>query len=203
MLSLKEHLSKHRVAIETRDLVNFSGDAIIVPCDTDLTYRKGNPIVRYLSRLLNKNTDYKKVANFVWGKAKQYEDSLLKELSAIGYCDIGNAVITKAYFFKVNNFIFMPLYDHDDTDNRLNTPLLHKALRSAFDLASLYGLKNLAMPMPSSKSSEEDFTNKFLKSLFFENFNKKEFNQDEFLNIVYAVFSDYKNSSLENITIYK
>ena len=29
------------------------------------------------------------------------------------------------------------------------------------------------------------------------------FNQDEFLNIVYAVFSDYKNSSLENITIYK
>jgi len=67
------------------------------------------------------NRSQKLVINRSYAQSKEQEDNLLKELSAIGFCEIGNAVITKAYDIDVKHFIFCSIYiNNDDSDDRLN-----------------------------------------------------------------------------------
>lgn len=117
----------------------FEGDGIVVPCDVDLTYRKTNDVVRDI------NT---KAGNKLW-----------EELANIGYCEIGHAVITQAYGLPVKKLIFLPYIDRDNSQ-RIDFILFHQAVRSALSLASLYGLKTLAIPvlpniLPNSKNEHE------------------------------------------------
>lgn len=191
-----------KITIAKGNITNFSGDAIVVPCDSDLTYKKGNAVIQYFSDVERNNDDYRQVIDSTLSKIKESESNLLKELSAIGYCELGNAVITKAYLFGAKNFIFMPFFDHNDQENKMNFVLLHQALRSAFNLATIYGIKTLAIPLPSPKFPKEEAFIKFVKSLF-EVKPKKRLQSEEMMNIIMAVSEEYKNTSLENITIYR
>lgn len=191
-----------KITLSTGNITDFTGDAIIIPCDTDLTYKRGNAIIQYFADISRKNDSYRRVVNSVWEKAKEYEKNLFKELTAIGYCEIGNVIITKAYLFEVKNFIFMPFFDHNDTDNKMNYVLLHQALRSAFNLATLYDIKTLAIPLPSITFPKEETFIKFVKSLL-EITPKKGLQNEEVVDIIMGVSEEYQNTSLENVMIYR
>jgi len=207
-----------KITLRDGEIANFQGDAIICPSDVNLTDKRSN---EWICSILSKAGP-----------------DLIKELSAIGYCEIGNAVITKAYDLKVRtlrrtpeplyqksetpaspagrpypsrrnvgagtgvkHLIFLPISDRDNEEHRLNFILLHQALRSAFNLAILYGLKTLAIPLLSLERRKGDFFNDLAKSLF-GNENKKGLAGEEIMNIITAVSGEYKNTSLETITIY-
>lgn len=191
-----------KITIAKGNMSNFSGDAIVVPCDADLTYKKGNAVIQHFSDVARNNDDYRQVIDFTLGKIKESEKKLLKELSSIGYCELGNAIITKAYLLGVKNFIFMPFFDHDDQENKMNFVMFHQALRSVFNLASIYGVKTLAIPLPSPKFPKEEVFTKFVKSLF-EITPKKGLRNEEMMNIIMGVSEEYKNTPLENVTIYR
>jgi len=191
-----------KITIEKGNINSFSGDAIVVPCDTDLTYKKGNAVIQYFSDVERNNDDYRQVIDSTLGKIRESESNLLKELSAIGYCELDNAIITKAYLFGVKNFIFMPFFDHNNQENKMNFVLLHQSLRSAFNLASIYGIKTLAISLPSPKFPKEEVFIKFVKSLF-EIKPKKGLQNEEMMNIIIGVSEEYANSSLKEISIYR
>lgn len=191
-----------KITLKSGSITTFIGDSVIVPCDTDLTYKKGNAVIQYFSDVERNNDDYRQVIDSTLSKIRESESNLLKELSSIGYCEIGNAIITKAYLIGVKHFIFMPFFDRDDTENKMNFILFHRALRSAFNLASLYGIKSIAIPLPPVKFPKEEAFIKFVKSLF-EIKPKKGLQSEEMMNIIMAVSEEYKNTSLENIAIYR
>lgn len=191
-----------KIALKNGSITTFIGDAVVVPCDTELTHKKGNAVIQYFSDVAKNNEDYRQVIDSTLDKIRESEGNLLKELSSIGYCEMGNAVITKAYLIGVKHFIFMPFFDHDDTENKMNFILFHKALRSAFNLASLYEIKSLAIPLPPVKFPKEEAFIKFVKSLF-EIKPKKGLQNEEMMNIVMAVSGEYKNTSLGDVMIYK
>lgn len=170
-----------KITLQNGEIANFQGDAIICPSDVDLTNKRSN---KWIYSILDKAGS-----------------DLTRELSAIGYCETGNAVITKAYDLKVKHLIFLPILYQDDKEHKLNFVLFHKALRSAFNLAILYDIKTLAIPLLSLRFSKEDFFNKLVKSLF-EIKPKKGLTNEEIMNIIIAVSGEYKNTSLETITIY-
>ena len=95
----------------------------------------------------------------------------------------------------------MPFFDHDDQENKMNFVLLHQVLRSAFNLAAIYEIKTLAIPLLSPKFPKEEMFIKFVKSLF-EFTPKKGLQNEEMMNIVMGVSEEYKNSIAE-IHIYR
>lgn len=191
-----------KITIEKGNIANFSGDAIIVPCDSDLNYKKGNAIIQYFSDVERNNDDYRHVIDSTLGKIRESKGNLLKELSAIGYCELGNAIITKAYLFGVKHFIFMPFFDHNNQENKMDFILLHQALRSAFNLASIYSIKTLAISLPYPKFPKEEAFTKFVKSLL-EIKPKKELQNEEMMDIVIGISEEYAKSSLREISIYR
>jgi len=191
-----------KITIAKGNITSFKGDAFIIPCDTDLTYKKGNAIIQYFVDISRKNDGYTHVVNATWNRAKEYESNLLKELASIGNCEIGNAVITKAYLFDVKHFIFMPFFNHNEPENKMDFVLLHQALRSALNLATLYEIKTLAIPLPVLHFPKEEVFTKFVKSLF-EITSKKTLQNEEMMDIIMGVSEEYKNTSLEEIEIYR
>jgi len=190
-----------KITIGKGTITNFSGDAIVIPCDTDLTYKKGNAVLQYFADISRENDGYRHVVNSTWEKAREYESNLLKELAAIGSCEMGNAVITKAYSLKVKNFIFLPFFDHNDQENKMDFVLLHQALRAALNLASIYEVKTLAIPLASPKFPKEEAFVKFVNSLF-EIKPKKGLRNEEMMDIIISVSGEYKNS-IDEICIYR
>src|SRR3989338_10577921 len=83
-----------KISLQNGEITGFQGDAIICPSDVDLTNKKSN---KWIYSILSKAGS-----------------DLTKELSAIGYCETGNAVITKAYNLKVKHLIFLPISAQDD-----------------------------------------------------------------------------------------
>lgn len=117
----------------------FKGDGIVIFCDVELTHKKANA--------------------FVKDAIVKAGPKLAEELANIGYCEIGHAVITKAYNLPAKNLIFLPYIDRDNSQ-RIDFVLLHQAIRSVLSLASLYGLKSLAIPvvptiLPNAKNENE------------------------------------------------
>ncbi|MFH1895935.1 MAG: macro domain-containing protein [bacterium] len=84
----------------------------------------------------------------LWKFLQRGGKELQTELAAIGYCEIGNAVITKGYNLKATHIIFMPYKNSLDEKDKTNFVLLHKGFNSALDLAKLYGAKNIAVAVP-------------------------------------------------------
>ncbi len=191
-----------KITLSTGSITTFEGDAIVVPCDTELTYKKGNAVIQYFSDVVKNNDNYRSVIDSTLDKIKEAENNLHKELSAISFCEMGNAVITKAYLIRVKHFIFMPFFDHQDTENKMNFILFHRALRSAFNLASLYDIKTLAVPLPQVKFPKEEAFIKFVKSIF-EIKPKKGLQSEEMMNMIMAVSGEYKGTSLQDIVIYR
>ena len=121
------------------NILFFEGDGIVIPCDVDLTYLEANEVTREISA--------------------QAGPKLVEELANIGYCEIGHVVITKGYNLTAENLIFLPYIDRDNSQ-RIDFILFHQSIRSALSLASLYGLKTLAMPvvpgiLPNRKNENE------------------------------------------------
>ena len=79
---------------------------------------------------------------------------LVQELTAIGTCDFGHAVITKGYSTNYTNYIFVPVSDLQNPQNRINTELIHQAIRSALKLAKLYEIKDITVELPTMRDEK-------------------------------------------------
>jgi len=163
------------------NILEFDGDAIICPCFTDLTYYKESKLMKTLMELAGKDLE--------------------RELSSIGFCEVGNAVITKGYDLKVKNIIFLPYKDKENPNEAIDFIFLHKAFRNTFTLATLYGLKRLAIaPIPIGYKKRE-FFHKTLINLGLE--RKEVYLQPhEITDIAMGILDEYKGE-IEELVIYK
>ena len=108
------------------NITTFEGDGIVIPCDVDLTDRQSNDVVRDVNTKAG--------------------PKLAEELADIGYCELGHTIITQGYDLPSKNLIFFPYLDRDNSQ-RIDYILFHQAIRSTLSLATLYGLKTLAIPV--------------------------------------------------------
>src|SRR3990167_2649466 len=99
------------ISIKTDNIASFIGDVMIIPCDTELTYSKA--IAPNPNYPLFKHESNKVLVKVILEKSGK---DLIKELSAIGYCEIGNAVSVQGYDLKVTRVIFMPITDHNNPE---------------------------------------------------------------------------------------
>ena len=161
---------------------DFEGDAIVIPCDVDLTYERANGAVKDV--LEKGGTD------------------LLKEVLAIGLCDVGHAVITKAYGeLKVKNVIFMAYTGQEDSENQADFVLLHQALRNVFDLAVLYKVKTIAIDIAPLRAGKENLLRRALSKVL-ETEPPRKLTTDEMMDIVMSISGGYKKT-LKEIVIYR
>lgn len=191
-----------KIILESSNILSFKGDALICFCDSDLTLKKYNPILQAFFEKTKSDSSQKNVVNKSYSQSKEQEDNLLKELSSIGFCEMGNAVITKAYDIEVKNFIFIPYLDSDNSENKLNFVLFHHALRAAFTLANLYDVKRLAIPIPRIKVPKKEFMDKIVSGVF-ELKKKETLGEKELTDIITAVSKEFESQSLQEILIYR
>jgi O-acetyl-ADP-ribose deacetylase (regulator of RNase III) len=191
-----------KIILESSNILSFRGDSLICFCDSDLTFKKNNPVLQFFSAKTRANSSQKMVLNRSYEQNKEEENLLLKELSAIGFCEIGNAVITKAYGLDVKHFIFVPYIDHNDSDKRMSYVLFHHALRSAFTLANLYGIERLAIPTLRAKVPKKEFMDKIIAGVF-ETKKQNLLNEKELTDIMIAIVKEFENQSMQEIVIYR
>lgn len=191
-----------KIILESENILSFKGDALICFCDSNLTFKKNNPILQFFSAKTRANSSQKMVVNHSYEQNKEEENLLLKELSAIGSCEIGNAVITKAHGLDVKHFIFVPYVDYDDSDNRINYVLFHHALRSAFTLTNLYDIKRLAIPTLRARVPKKEFMDKIISGVF-ETKTQNLLNEKEITDITIAISKEFENQSIEEVFIYR
>jgi O-acetyl-ADP-ribose deacetylase (regulator of RNase III) len=191
-----------KIVLESGSILSFKGDALICFCDSDLTFKKNNPILQFFSAKTRANSSQKMVVNQSYEQNKKEEDTLLKELSAIGSCEIGNAVITKAHGLGVKHFIFVPYIDNESSDNRINYVLFHHALRSAFTLANLYDIKRLAIPTLRAKVAKKEFMDKIIADIF-ETKKQDLLSEKELTDITAAIVKEFENQSMQEVIIYR
>ena len=175
------------IIIKRGDVVSSGSDAIIIPSDVELTNKKANKIIEAVLETGN--------------------EDLIKEISSIGYCEMGNAVITQGYNLKSKHLIFLPYCDSNNEKEQIDFILLHKALRSAFNLASLYKISTIAIPIFRFKVAKLNFIEKILNLKLFrsllelgENDGLKE---GEVEDIIISVSSEFNDSSIKEVCIYK
>lgn len=163
------------------NILEFDGDAIICPCFTDPTYCKESKLLRTLFELAGKDLE--------------------RELSSVGFCDIGNAVITKGYDLKVKNIIFLPYKDKENPNEAIDFIFLHKAFRNAFNLVSLYKLKKIAVaPIPIGYKKLEFLHKTFIKL----GLERKEIylQHHEITDIAMGILDEYKGE-IEEMVVYR
>lgn len=173
------------IQIESDNITDFEGDAIICPCDCDLTYKKTGIVQNLLD---------------------QGGSDLIRELTSIGYCELGNAIIVKGHDLKTKNIIFMPISDHNNEDIRTNYLALHQSLRNAFTLAEIYKAKSVAIGaigMIKKRKRLWDFINKLPGNLFEEGVELQILSSDEVEDIVISISKDFDKSSIKEVHIYK
>jgi len=192
-----------KISLQNGDIALFKGGAVVCPCNSDLTYKRDNYILKKLADKERESQIYHKVIKALRIHEKKSNKGLLNELSAIGSCEIGNAVITKGYSFPFKHIIFLPYKDNETPGEVIDFILLHQALRAAFTLASLYGVKTLAIPLLHTKEADNDWLSKVFRSVLTSNVSKKSLSEYEVLNIITGVAKEFDKTSLTEITIYK
>jgi len=170
-----------KITLETGDMTNFSGDAIIVPSDVELSYSKTTLNIK---RILQKAGG-----------------GLLEELAAIGYAEVGNAVITNGYKLKVKHLIFMPFTCHQEAENKISSTQFHQSLKSAFTLAKIYKVKTLAIPLLPRQAQKKNPLEKLVDILFGGKF-EAHIKADEMMDIITAIARENK-SVLEKVAVYR
>lgn len=174
-----------KITLQTGDISKFTGNAIIVPSDIELTNTHTN---RMVEKILEKGGP-----------------DLIREASAIGYCEIGNAVITKGYLLNVQHVIFLPYMDSNNPGNTIDTIQLHLAFRSAFTHASLYDVKTLAVPLLRFKrrqSLKDKLLNFEILDILFDRSQEEAFQEGEVEDIIMGVSSEFEQS-IQEVVIYK
>lgn len=170
-----------KISFREGGISDFEGDAIVVPCDTDLSYSKANEAIR--SVLTKGGPD------------------LLQEVSAIGFCEIGHAVITKGYNLNAKHIIFLAYTDQGKGESWLNFVLLHQALKNAFNLAVLYGATTLAIDLAPLQVRKSRPLRKLLSKVLGSE-PPKGLTIDEVVDVVKGVSGGYKET-LKEIVIYR
>lgn len=168
------------IRIGSGDIAEFAGDVIIVPCDSDLTYKKAGILPKILEKA---------------GK------NLISELTAIGYC--GHAVVVQGYELNVKHIIFMPITDHNNEEARINYVGLHQSLRAAFELASLYKAKSAAIGGIHIPRKRNNFFVSLWGKYFGNNGGTRTLSDNEAEDIVVATTKNLGNSSIKELVIYK
>jgi len=74
---------------------------------------------------------------------------LAQELTSIGYCELGHAVITQGESKDFSHTIFIPVVNTLNPEDKMDLALFHKAVRAALTLAKLYGVKDLVVEIPT------------------------------------------------------
>lgn len=191
-----------KLVVEKGSILNFRGDGLICFCDSDLSRKNGNPLLQILEGFSSekgyRETVYKKLS----GKENDGKKNLLVELSSIGRISIGNAAIVNSYdVLLVDKIIFIPQVD---TENNLQikSVQLHKAIRAAFNLASLHNLSNVAIPLTKFKFKKDDVMSKISK-LVTETRHSKAINEEDLMEIIISISKEFDNSNLKEITVYR
>ena len=169
------------IKLERGGIADFQGDAIVVPSDVDLTYAKANEAIRSV--------------------LKKGGPDLLQEVSAIGFCEIGHAVITKGHNLQTKHIIFLAYTDQDKKESRLNFVLLHQAIKNAFNLAVLYGAKTLAIDLAPLQVRKRNLL-KEITSKALNTEPPKGLTVDEMIDVVKGISGGYKDT-LQGIVVYK
>ena len=170
------------IKLERGGIIDFQGDVIVVPSDVDLTHEKVNGTVK---AVLDKGGP-----------------DLLKEVSATGFCEIGHAVITKAYGeLEVKNVIFMAYTGQENSENQADFVLLHQALRNVFDLAVLYKAKTIAIDIAPLRARKGNLLRKAISKVL-DTEPPKKLTADEMMDIVMSISEGYRKA-LEEIVIYR
>lgn len=186
------------IQIATGRITDFEGDIIICPCDSELTYTKVfSPNSNYpLFRHESKNGLVKQILE----KAGK---ELVRELTAIGFCEMGYAAITKGYELKARNVIFMPISDHNNKEVRINYVGLHQSLRTAFTLADLYEAKSVAIAGIHIPSKGRNFFVSLWNKYLGDNSETKSLGDDEIEDIIISTSKNLEKSSIKELVIYK
>lgn len=182
----------------TGDITDFKGDVIIIPCDSELSYTKTyapNPDYR-----LFKHESKKSLVKNIFEKAGK---ELIKEVTTIGYCEIGYAVITKGYELKAKNVVFMPITNHDNEDSKINYVGLHQSLRSAFTLADLYKAKSVAIAGIRIPNKRKDFFKNLWDKFLSDGGAVKSLSGDEIEDIIITTSKNLEKNSIKTLFIYK
>ena len=170
-----------QISFREGDISDFGGDAIVIPSDVDLTYPKANEAIRSV--------------------LKKGGPDLLQEVSAIGFCEVGNTVITKGHNLNAKHIIFLAYADQGKGESQLNFVLLHQALKNAFNLAVLYGVKTLAIALaPLQVRKGNPLKEIISKVLDIE--PSKGLTVDEMVDVVKGIAGGYKET-LKEIVIYR
>lgn len=170
------------IRIATGDITDFAGDIIIVPSDSDLTYKKTGILPKILEKA---------------GK------DLVRELTDIGYIEVGYAVVVQGYELKAKHIIFMPVADHNNDEARINYVGLHQSIRSAFDLASLYKARSVAIAGIHIPSKRKNFFVSLWDKYFGNNNGIKALSDSEVEDIVISTSKNLENSTIKELIIYK
>lgn len=189
-----------KIIVEKGSILKFAGDAIICFSDSELSYRRGNPLLQVLDNI-SAGGGYRKTINKkLSNSGKDGKKELIRELSAVGYIPLGNAIITKSYdILLVNHILFIPHTDHSN-DLRISSVELHKAIRAAFTLAELYTLQSVAIPVLKTNAGRKELFDKF-KDLVLENRHKKTLDEQEFVDIVVGISAEFRD--VKEIFIYR
>ena len=180
------------------DITDFEGDVIIVPCDCELSYTKSfSPNANYP---LFKHDSKKSLIKNVFEKAGK---DLVKEVTTIGYCEIGYAVTIKGYELKAKNVIFMPIADHNNEESRINYVGLHQSLRAAFTLADLYKAKSVAIAGIRIPSKRKDFFKSLWDKFLGDGGEMKSLSGDEIEDIIITTSKNLEKNTIKDLFIYK
>jgi len=115
--------------IRSKETISYMKIAKIIFSDVDLTNKNANYSTR---RIMDNDLT-----------------ELMQELSSIGYCQLGNAIITRGTSQETSHTIFVPIVNSQNPEDRMYGSLFHQAMRAALTLAKLYGVGTLVAELPS------------------------------------------------------
>lgn len=176
-----------KITLQTGDISKFSGDALVLPCDAELGFKRANTTVQRVF--------------------ERAGPALLKEILTIEFCEIGHVIQTNAYDLGVKHIIFLPYTDHNNPKNSIDFILLHQSLRCLFTMASLYKIATLAIPLFSLKRKRKSFKEKLLDldilDILFNNSHEESLTEGQVEDIIMGICPEFEKQSLQEVVIYK
>lgn len=176
-----------KITLQTGDISRFSGDALVLPCDTELAFKRVNTTVQKVF--------------------ERAGPELLKEVLAISYCEIGSVIRTNGYNLGVKHVIFLPYTDHNNPKNMIDSVLLHQSLRCLFTMASLYKIATIGIPLFNLKRKRKSFKEKLfdleILDIVFNNSHEESLTETEVEDIIMGVSPEFDKQSLQEVVIYK
>ncbi len=186
------------IQIKTDNITDFTGDVIIIPCDSELTYTKSfspNPNYPFFTHESKKGL----IKNLFEKAGKE----LVRELTAIGYCEVGHAVVAQGYDLRAKHIVFMPISNHNNEEIKTNYVGFHQSLRAAFDLVSLYKAKSVAIAGIHIPTKKENFFKSLWNKFLNDGKESKSLGSDEIEDIIISTSKSFETNSINELVIYK